>query len=196
MESSPGDGCTAQMTTAEKATVLIVEDQSELADAYTAILSLDYEVKTAYSGDEALELVDETVDVVLLDRRMPGMAGDEVLARLKKQGITAKVAMLTAVEPDTDIVEMPFDDYRTKPINNNELQGLVETLLRWAEYDKHSQRFFRLAAKKKALEAGGKELTEEYTEILAKMKETRKQVDATLEELSAETTIDNLDPLV
>lgn len=184
------------MTTGENPTVLVVEDQTELADAYTAILSLDYEVQTAYSGKEALQMVDETVDVILLDRRMPDMSGDEVLARLKEQGITAKVAMLTAVEPDTDIVEMPFDDYRTKPVDNTEIQTLVETLLRWAEYDRHSQKFFRLAAKKKALEVAGKELTDEYKELIAAMKDTRKQVDATLEELSAETRIDGLDTIL
>lgn len=177
-------------------TVLVVEDQQELADAYTAILSTEYDVITAYSGEEALDKAGERVDVVLLDRRMPGMSGDEVLARLIERGIKAKVAMLTAVEPDIDILEMPFDDYRTKPINNTELQSLVETLLQWAEYDKQSQQFFRLAAKKKALEVAGKELTDEYQELIAEMKQTRKEVDATLEELSEAASMDSLDPVM
>ncbi len=181
------------MTAGEQPTILVVEDQKELAEAYTAILSRNYSVITAYSGEAALEKVDDSVDVILLDRRMPGLSGDEVLAEIRRMGITAKVAMLTAVEPDTDIVELPFDDYRTKPVANAELQSLVETLLRWCEYDQQSQKFFRLAAKKAALETAGKEMTDEYNSLLSEIKQVRKSVDATLEELSAERAFDSVD---
>jgi DNA-binding response OmpR family regulator len=174
-------------------TVLVVEDQPDLAKAYSEILSTQYDVRTALSGEEALEIVDNDVDVVLLDRRMPGMSGDEVLAKFVERGIAVKVAMLTAVEPDVDIVDMPFDDYKTKPVNNNELLGLVEVLMQRAEYDNKSQKLFRLAAKKATLESAGKEDTEAYRQLTSRLSELRGEVDQTLEGVSPERALQELD---
>ena len=71
-------------STSRDATVLVVDDEEAVADAYTAQLEGEYETRTAYSGKEALETVDDGVDIVLLDRRMPGRSGDEVLERDRK----------------------------------------------------------------------------------------------------------------
>lgn len=174
-------------------TVLVVEDQPDLARAYTEILSTQYSVRKALGGEEALEMADNEVDVVLLDRRMPGMSGDEVLANLVERGISVKVAMLTAVEPDVDIVDLPFDDYKIKPVNNDELIGLIEVLMRRAEYDNTSQQFFRLAAKKKTLESAGKDDTEAYQQLNEQLQDLRDDVDETLEELSHDAAIGGLD---
>ncbi|MXR53153.1 response regulator [Halovenus sp. WSH3] len=167
-------------------TVLIVEDQEGLAEAYEAVVEMEYDARVATSGEQALERVDDGVDVVLLDRRMPGMSGDQVLAEFVERGIAAKVAMLTAVEPDTDIVEMACDDYVTKPIDNDELLGLVDTLLKRSEYDRRIQRFFRLAAKKAALEQADKESTDEYERLVSDMAELREEIGSGLEEMSGQ----------
>lgn len=167
----------------QERTVLIVEDQQGLAEAYRTVIEGQYRVRVALGGEQALAKVDESVDVVLLDRRMPGMTGDEVLAEFVERGITAKVAMLTAVEPDTDIVEMPFDDYVTKPVDNDELLALVDTLLERAKQDERIQRFFSLAAKKAALEKADKELTREYDELVARMQELEEKIGSDLEEI-------------
>ncbi|ESS07881.1 MAG: response regulator containing CheY-like receiver, AAA-type ATPase, and DNA-binding domain protein [uncultured archaeon A07HN63] len=53
-------------------TVLVVDDESDVADLYAYRLEDAFSVRTAYSGEEAIETVDETVDVILLDRRMAG----------------------------------------------------------------------------------------------------------------------------
>lgn len=164
-------------------TVLIVEDQEGLADAYETVVGTRYETRVATSGAQALEEIDEAVDVVLLDRRMPGMAGDEVLAEFVERGVTAAVAMLTAVEPDVDIVEMPFDDYVTKPIDNDELLALVETLQKRSQHDEQVQQFFRLAAKKSALENANKEDSAEYDQLVDEMRALRTDIDAALEEM-------------
>ena len=59
----------------DSSTVLVVDDNRELAEAYAATLREQYDTRTACSGREALDVVDETVDVVLLDRRMPSVSG-------------------------------------------------------------------------------------------------------------------------
>ncbi|MFB6091844.1 MAG: response regulator [Haloquadratum sp.] len=167
--------------------ILVVEDESDLAELYAIYLSDSYEVQTATDGETALELVDDETDVVLLDRRMPGMTGDEVLDEIRDRGIDCRVAMITAVEPDADIMDMPFDDYLVKPVTREDLHGLVDVLLRRADYDERSQEFFQLASKKAALESApdiSVEELDEYAELTARMEELRMDLDDTLTELS------------
>lgn len=184
-----GADCDHKAMTDDSTKVLIVEDQEGLADAYETVVGTRYETKVATSGAEALEQIDDSVDVVLLDRRMPGMSGDEVLANFVERGVTAAVAMLTAVEPDVDIVEMPFDDYVTKPIDNDELLALVETLQKRNQHDEQMQRFYRLAAKKTALENANKEDCAEYDQLVAEMRSLRTDIDTTLDEVADETDL-------
>ncbi|OYR42100.1 DNA-binding protein [Halorubrum sp. Ib24] len=167
------------------ATVLAVDDEPDLAELYRVYLDSAYDVRVATGGEAALEQMDESVDVVLLDRRMPDMTGHEVLSSMREAGHDARVAMLTAVEPDVDIVDMPFDDYKTKPVTKEDLLTLVEVLLYRAEFDEHSQEFFALASKKAALEAAGTTGTDEYEELIERMESIRDRVEDTLGHLSA-----------
>ena len=182
------------MTGPDAATVLIVEDEVELAESYAEILDNEHEVRIATTGEEGLETIDHDVEVVLLDRRMPGMSGDEMLGKLVERGITAKVAMLTAVEPEVDIIGLPFDDYITKPVDNEELLALVDVLLKRAAYDERSQKFFQLAAKKATLETAGREQSAEYRELTDRLQQLQQEVDATLDELSTEKAFIDIDP--
>lgn len=167
------------------ATVLAVDDEPDLAELYRVYLDSAYDVRIATGGEAAMAEMDDSVDVVLLDRRMPDMSGHEVLSAMREAGYDARVAMLTAVEPDVDIVDMPFDDYKTKPVTKEDLLTLVEVLLHRTEYDEHSQEFFALASKKAALEAAGTTGTDEYEELVERMESVRDRVDDTLDHLSA-----------
>jgi len=104
--------------------VLVVDDERHVADTYALQLQ-DYDTRVAYGGEEALTTMDEDVDAVLLDRRMPDIHGDEVLATIRDRGYDCVVVMATAVDPDLNILEMEFDDYLCKPIDR---ETLVETL--------------------------------------------------------------------
>ena len=173
------------MTEDPEATVLAVDDEPDLAELYRVYLDPAYDVRIATGGEEAIDAMDDAVDVVLLDRRMPGMSGHEVLDEIRDEGYDARVAMLTAVEPDVDIVEMPFDDYKTKPVSKEDLVTLVEVLLHRAAFDEQSQKFFALASKKAALEAAGTTDSEEYEELIDRIESVRLKVDDTLDRLSA-----------
>ena len=118
----------------DSSTVLVVEDETELAELYGLWLADDYDVRTATDGETALELVDDDVDVALLDRMMPDITGDEVLTELRSRGHDCRVAMVTSVDPDFDIVEMGFDDYLSKPVTEAELCETVDGLLALVEY--------------------------------------------------------------
>ncbi|MFP4529879.1 MAG: response regulator [Halodesulfurarchaeum sp.] len=170
-------------------TVLIVDDEPQLLEVFSLFLEAEYEVRTANGGEEAIEVVDESIDAALLDRRMPDLRGDEVLREFRKQGYTFPVAMVTAVEPEFDIVELPFDEYVTKPIDGDYLRSVVELLLTRGEYDEESREFFRLASKKAALESSdesGSDLEdrEEYAEIVRRMSELESALSETLAQLS------------
>jgi CheY-like chemotaxis protein len=134
------------------ATVLVVDDEKEVADAYSLQLRRRYDTRVAYKGDEALEKVDEDVDVILLDRRMPGLSGDEVLEEIHEWGLECRIIMVSAVDPDFDIIEMPFDEYLCKPVTKDDLFEAVERQLKAVEYDERLPEFIELKSKLDALE--------------------------------------------
>jgi len=127
----------------QSATVLVTEDEQHLADLYTDYLAEDYDVVTAYGGDEALEYIDDSGDeigVALLDRRMPDTSGDAVLAEINDRGLETRVAMVTAVNPGFDIIDMGCDEYLVKPVSRDDLLETVARLLKISEYsDKHQE---------------------------------------------------------
>jgi len=162
--------------------VLVVEDERDLADTYALWLGEVYDVELAYSGAAALEAVDETVDVVLLDRRMPGTSGDEVLERIRAAEHTCRVAMITAVQPDFDIVEMGFDDYLVKPVFGDALRDMVERLVRRSAYDETAREYFALVSKRAALVAHRTDLERQTSEEFAALEARIDEVEATLDE--------------
>lgn len=133
--------------------VLVVDDDPVVADGHARRLAGRYEVTTAYGGEAALERLGETrFDVVLLDRRMPDLDGEAVLDRIRALDGSPRVAMVTGVEPATDIVDLPFDDYLVKPVDRDDLLETVDALVTRATYDEQLQEFFSLASKIAVLE--------------------------------------------
>ncbi len=135
------------------ATVLVVDNEPAVAEAYESYLAVDYEVRLAFDGETALDRLDETVDVVLLDRCMPALSGDEVLEHIRSAGYDCQVAMVTAVKPDVDIVEMGFDEYLKKPVSGSTLTDTVSDLLDRRQYDEKLQAYYTSAKKYAALRA-------------------------------------------
>ena len=140
-------------TTDDRATVLVVDDDYDVADLYSDQLVDQYDVLTAYSVIGALDLVDESVDVVLLDRRMPDRSGDEVLAEIRDRDIDCRVVMVTAVEPSLDIVEMDFDDYLVKPVSQETLADAVSRMLDRDSLDEQLREILSLASTMATLES-------------------------------------------
>jgi len=129
------------------ATVLVVDDEAEVADVYALRLRNQYETETAYGGAAALERLDDDVDVVLLDRRMPDVGGDEVLEEIRDRDISTRVIMITAVDPDFDIIEMPFDDYLCKPVEKADLVAAIDQQLAARRYDDRLAEYLEVTSK-------------------------------------------------
>jgi DNA-binding response OmpR family regulator len=172
------------MSDSDPPVVLIVEDEPDVAETYKLWLQEEYEVRMAQNGDEGLEMLDESVDVVLLDRMMPGLSGDEVLEQIRDGDLSCRVAMVTAVEPDFDILEMGFDAYLSKPIRSAQLHETVENLLERSEYDSLLQEYYALVEKQATLEAtkSSAELaeSEDYTALIDEIAEMREALSDAL----------------
>ncbi len=174
------------MSGTEPATVLVVDDEPDVADAYAAQLEDEFIVSTAYGGQEALDKIDDAVDVVLLDRRMPGISGDEVLDKIRERELRIRVAMVTAVDPDFDIIEMPFDDYVIKPVSRDDLFETINRLLTSTEYEERLRRYYALTAKHATLMANKPESelaeSEQFNQLESELEQIREELNETISE--------------
>jgi YesN/AraC family two-component response regulator len=168
------------------ATVLIVDDEQSLADLYAYWIDEFATARTAYDGNEALEKLDNNVDVMLLDRRMPGLSGDDVVDAVSEQSLDVRIVMVTAVDPGFEIVDMEIDDYLVKPVDQPEIMETVERMVVRSSYDDQLQRKFQLVEKKVTLEAAKTphelDESEEYQDLVDRLDALERELDSTVEE--------------
>lgn len=113
--------------------LLLVDDDVELTELLSSLLTLEgFDVQTANNGLEALQKLDESHELVLLDVMMPKLNGIETLKEIRKVS-NVPVMMLTARGEDIDRVlglELGADDYLSKPFNDRELIARIKAILR------------------------------------------------------------------
>ncbi len=170
--------------------ILVVEDDPEIADLYAGFLTERCEVTVAGTVTEAIAVVDGSFDAVLLDRRLPDGSGDEVLEHIRTNGYDSRVAMVTAVDPDFDILDMGFDLYLTKPIGRSNLLAALDGLLTRNEYDDLLQEAAALASKRAVLKTkkptARLETNEGYTALVDRLEELDADIDDLEESLSTD----------
>jgi DNA-binding response OmpR family regulator len=155
-------------------TALVVDDEKEVADAYALRLRGCCSVETVYDGESALATVAESdIDVVLLDRHMPGMSGDDVLQELDDRDFEGAVIMVTAIDPGFDVLDMPFDDYLCKPIEREDVRATVNQQCEILGYELLGE-FFSLESTCRVIEA---ELPAEKLDEHEEYQETRARAD-------------------
>jgi DNA-binding NtrC family response regulator len=110
-------------------TVLIVDDDEGMRDTLTAILKREYRVLRASSGEAALPILNrEDIDLMLLDVKLPGISGFEVLRIIKENYALVEVIMISAInEIETAVQAMKHGAYHyiTKDFDYDELRSLV-----------------------------------------------------------------------
>ncbi|HHV6511211.1 TPA: response regulator, partial [Haemophilus influenzae] len=113
--------------------LLLVDDDIELTELLSTLLEFEgFDVETANNGLEALQKLNESYKLVLLDVMMPKLNGIETLKEIRKVS-NVPVMMLTARGEDIDRVlglELGADDYLPKPFNDRELIARIKAILR------------------------------------------------------------------
>jgi len=115
-------------------TILIVDDDRAMVGMVAALLGEEgYDVATAYDGEQAIRRHrDDQPDLVVLDRRLPRVDGDEVCRQIRASGDTP-ILMLTGEKGSDErakLLDAGADDYLEKPFAPKELRARVRALLR------------------------------------------------------------------
>jgi two-component system alkaline phosphatase synthesis response regulator PhoP len=115
--------------------ILVVDDEYNIVELVKYNLeNSGYEVKEAYDGEEALDMISmERFDLIILDLMLPKIDGIEVCKRLKREEPYIPIIMLTAKSSEADKVlglDIGADDYITKPFSIRELLARVNAVLR------------------------------------------------------------------
>jgi DNA-binding response OmpR family regulator len=116
--------------------VLVVDDERALVGMVASLLGEEgYEIVTAYDGETALRRhAEESPDLVILDRKLPRLSGDEVCKRIRASS-TTPILMLTGergADERAKLLDLGADDYLEKPFSPRELRSRVRALLRRA----------------------------------------------------------------
>jgi len=114
----------------------VVDDERALVGMVASLLGDEgYEIVTAYDGETALRRhAEESPDLVILDRKLPKISGDEVCKRIRASS-TTPILMLTGergAEERAKLLDLGADDYLEKPFSGRELRSRVRALLRRA----------------------------------------------------------------
>lgn len=182
-------------------TILVVEDDPTVTHLYNQFLEPEYTVVTTTTAEAAInvlrgeqapegEELPDTIDAVLLDRRLPDEPGETVLNVIEEDELDCRVAMVTGVEPDFDIIDMGFDLYILKPVTRDELMEAVDTLFVRSEYGGLLREAASLASKRALLESQKSEseldASEEYRELLDRMEDLDDELLDLADTLSAD----------
>lgn len=138
--------------------ILLVDDDIELTDLLAEVLRLTgFEVEIANNGQEALDKLNSSHQLVLLDVMMPVLNGIETLKKIR-QTSNVPVMMLTARGEEIDRVlglELGADDYLPKPFNDRELVARIKAILRRVSPSESSQNSTALPSEENTLEFCG-----------------------------------------
>lgn len=115
--------------------ILLAEDDKKLNESLTnQLIAKGFDVDSCYDGEEALYYAAQNIhDVILLDRMLPGLEGTIVLTKLRKEGISTPVILITALGTLNDKVtglNLGADDYLVKPFAFEELVARIQCVTR------------------------------------------------------------------
>ena len=109
----------------DQPTVLIVDDEDELRELYRLYLKDSFRVLSTGSGEEALELLDESVDILVLDRNLPDIDGNVILDQQSGLEKTS-VIVVSGFDSEFQSDELEFGKYLTKPVSREDFLQAVE----------------------------------------------------------------------
>ena len=148
--------------------ILVVDDEPDLREILQCNLeAAGYDVDTASSAEEALQMMDRCPSLVLLDVMMGGMSGFALAKVLREErGLKVPIIFLTAKDTEEDLLHgfsVGADDYISKPFSLQEVMARVKAVLRRAEVTESAERptsaeLLQLDAERKLVRIGSAEI--------------------------------------
>ncbi|MBP5442144.1 MAG: sigma-54-dependent Fis family transcriptional regulator [Treponema sp.] len=166
-----------------KFTLLIIDDEKNIREGLAANFELeDYNVKTAASGEEGLALIEKgDIDLVITDLRMPGISGEEVLAKVSSETPGIPVIILTghgSIDSAVDAMRHGAYDFLTKPLNLDQLSLIVKRALEGREMSLQHQELKKELEDSNALKGmiGTSPAMQKVQELIKKVSNTKANV--------------------
>ena len=124
--------------------ILVVEDDMDKHNLIKKVLEKErYEVISAYSGTEAILLIEKNnIDLILLDLMLPGLSGEEVIKQIKNIPIIVISAKIST-EDKVNVLTIGANDYITKPFDTNELLARIKVQLRTNKREKNENLVYK-----------------------------------------------------
>lgn len=157
--------------------VLVVEDETSQRRMYARWLE-DYSVKTASNETEIYEKLSEETAVILLDRVLNTKESDKIAEDIKDMFPGIEIIMITAVEPEADIVGLAVDDYLVKPVKKRKIRESIQQSLEKSEKTMKKRKLLSMAAKKAVLD--GKPIlqdVEKYEKLTEEIRHLKSELD-------------------
>lgn len=165
-------------------TILIGVPDTESRELYGAWLPDRHELRDAADGREVLDALDPTVDVVVLDRDLPGPSVSQLMDRIGTMGADPHVAVLSAAPLEDELLERRVHEYRHKPIDREDLLDVIAGYRARQDYEAALSEYFSITSAVAALEADHSpgELAEDdrYERLQWLADEKRAEADRTL----------------
>lgn len=170
--------------------ILGVDSDKKYRDLYSGWLGADHDVTTVANGQKALESTDNSYDIVLVGRELPGLGGPELAARLDDQGLDCHLVMVGAEVASFDILEYPIDGYEQKPLDGPDLDRILDQYETRESYQTALEEYFRITSKLGALEAEHSqeklERDDRYHRLRKRAEEKRAEVDDAITEANTD----------
>ena len=123
----------AEARTGVRPVILVADDEPGIRDSFEAFLKKEYDLQFAQSGEEVLATLQRAdVNLILLDIRMPGMDGIDVLRRIREANDSTDVIVVTAVKSlktAVEAIKLGAFDYVTKPFDIHEVLAFIKRVV-------------------------------------------------------------------
>lgn len=170
-------------------TVLVVDDEDRVANCYKLFINDAYETRVATGGREAVENLNREVEVVLLDRRMPEMHGHEVLDYIQDEKYGCRVIIISALDPDMEVLNYQFSKYLKKPIVKEELLEAIEQVRMLDRYEALLTEYYQSVEKhsimKSEFHSSTLEDSDEFQTLEEKITRLQTDIEETLDDLDS-----------
>jgi DNA-binding HxlR family transcriptional regulator/DNA-binding NarL/FixJ family response regulator len=174
-------------------TVLIADDSQRVADMYAEWLNPEHDVRVAYTGEGAVQAYDDEVDLVVLDCQMPGVHGDRLVNSIRDSKFNSSVIISSPHPLDTDVLNLEFDEYLTKPAQQSKTLDVVDSVLNRQTYDAPVPEYLALQSKQELLQADRLseyyEQTGEIDQLLSRIEKLEAEIDELPDDIPCPTAM-------